>query len=322
MGVTGSNRPATSPLAALLLLLLADLLLGIWLKLHRPQGLPYYFLINAPTLGLTSLVWRLLPKPVLEGVGEQVAVGLTSKAVRYLLIIGMASLAAASLFFGAIHVSLVDPGTTAMVHVVRGSQRDAHPNGAVPVDSFRLDRLTSSIVNLQRIKPFGETFWLYTSSHVLYRDARTFAWWPAEFAYPADFVAMSGLAVLPTPWIIGDVVDKQLRFTLRDQAGADLASTELNTNPRIISYLPYRPIGEDRVRWSKILDSMGGQSLDTTSRNFTLRLWNKPGWLASALPLRSGDSLNWEVRSLVDSTFLVRGGIRLDAKLADLPLSF
>jgi hypothetical protein len=50
------------------------LLLGLWLKLHYPDGLPWFFLINTPTIGLAASLSGLLPKAQ-QAVSQQLAMG-------------------------------------------------------------------------------------------------------------------------------------------------------------------------------------------------------------------------------------------------------
>jgi hypothetical protein len=316
-----------SPLAALVLLLGVDLLVGIWLKLHHPQGIPIYLLINAPTLGVTSLVWRLLPKRAQEQVGESVAAGLVSGLTRLVLIFLAVGLGITSLFFGALHVSLVDPGTTAVLHVVRGSQRDAGNPTAIPVDSFRLDRLASSVVRLEAIGPQGGSFWLYSSSHVLYSDARSYPWFPADLAYPADFVPMSCVVVLPANRIMSRAAEHDLGLTLRAGVTSEIvARVPLDSVGLLVGFVSPGPfLSQDTARWGLSLDSIGAREPDPDFkrfRSYMLEKWRRAHWVPSTRPLRLGDTLSWEVRSLKDSSLIDSGRLTLNDRIADLHLSF
>lgn len=322
-----SAVPSPSPLGALLLLLALDLGAGIWLKLHHPDGLPIYFLINAPTIGLMSLVWRLLPKRFQEQVGEAMAAALASARGRTILLVVTAGLVVASMFFAAVRVSLADPGATTMVHVVRGTQVAPDSGALARADSFRLDRLTSSVVRVLSVSPSGERIWLYTPSHVLFREVRIWPWIPAGLAYPGDFVPMSTVAILPSAKVMSRVAEHDLSLILRAGATSEvLARAPLDTVGTLVGFVRPGPLlAEDTARWGVSLDPGGRLAADTTFpaiRRFILDRWRRSSWVRSARPLRLGDTLTWEVRSLKDSAMVESGRLTLDARMADLHLSF
>lgn len=322
MSAAGPEAP--SPLRALLLLLVLDLGVGLWLKLHKPSALPLFLVVNAPTLGVTGFFWPLLPKEVKDrlshGLAGWLGAPLASKA---LLAVG-GGLFLASLCFASVTVELLDASTATEIHVVRGTQNTPDSAAVAGATSFRLNRLTTPRSEVLGIAPTGQRLWIYSPTHVLFRDTTLLPWLAVRVQYPADFAPMANVAVLPGPEIMARVRRRDLRLTLREgDGGAVLATELLDTSGAVIGFLRPGPIApEDSARWHARLDP----AADPANQEFValmLRRWSRGSWVPAARPLRQGDTLVWDVRSAADaSPAVARGKVVLDAALADLYLRF
>lgn len=314
--------PRGSPFRALLLLLLLDMAIGLWLKLHKPEALPLFVVVNAPTVGVLGFFWPLLPKETKDRVGVGLAGALDSPlSFRVLLTLG-GCLFVASLFLASVTVELLDSSTATTIHLVRGSQA-ADSGAAAVTDSFRLNRLTTPTSKVLPIRPWGQSLWLYSPTHVLFRDATLMPWLPVHVQYPGDFAAMANIAALPRPKLMSRVRQGDLRLILRErEAGPVVASRMLDTTGAVIGFLrPPRISTEDSTKWHQTLNPTN-DSAQAENVALVLRRWLAASWVSAARPLRQGDTLVWEVRSNRDTSKVKTGRLVLDAPLVDLYLEF
>jgi len=318
--------PRGSPFRALLLLLLLDMAIGLWLKLHKPEALPLFVVVNAPTVGVLGFFWPLLPKDTTDRLGVRLAEALSSTASSRVLLLLGGCLFVASLLLASIRVELLDSDTATTIHIVRGSQGAL--SGEAPVaDSFRLNRLNSPTSKVLPIPPWGQSVWLYSPTHVLFRDGRLMPWLPLHLQYPGDFAPMAVVAALPRSRLMSRLLHGELRLSLRERDGGPvLASRVLDTAGTMIAFLrPSRITAEDSAKWHAKLNTMLNPANDSAQAEnvaLVLRRWLATTWVPTARPLRQGDTLFWEVRSTKDTSTVKTGRVVLDAPLVDLDLKF
>jgi hypothetical protein len=313
-----------SPVKALALLLIIDIAIGVWLKLHNPAALPLFVVVNAPTVGVTGFFWPLLPKDAKDRIGEGIAAVLTSPLTAKSLLALGGTLLLASLALSSVTVTLLDSDTSTTLRVVRGTQTEPDSQALRDAPQIRLSRLTSPQSELLWIRPTGQRVWLYSPTHVLFRDTSLVPWIPVHLQYPQDFTPMAAVAVLPQSEILMQLGQDSLRLILRENGGGEaLASYDLKPYGTVISYLDPGPRGaEDSARWKGRLL----QQADSTREGFIsvmLRRWLAGSWVKASRPLRQGETVSWEVRRKNDSTRIVaKGRLPLNAALADLYLEF
>jgi hypothetical protein len=313
-----------SPLRGLALLLIVDIGIGLWLKLHKPSALPLFVVVNAPTVGVTGFFWPLLPKEAKDRLGAAFAAMLSAPiSTRILLSLG-GTLFLLSLFFASVTVELPDSSTASTIHIVRGTQSLPDAQAMATGDSFRINRLNAPRSEVLRIAPWGQRVWIYTPTHVLFRDTTLLPWLPVRVQYPADFAPMASVAVLPGPEIMARLRRRDLRLQLRESENGPVLATEvLDTSGAMIGFLRPGPIAsEDSARWHRRLDPTG----DPANQEFLalmLQRWLRASWIPASRPLRQGDTLAWDIRSETDtSRSVARGRVVLNGSLADLYLKF
>ena len=100
--------------------------------------------------------------------------------------------------------------------------RDAPPQ-------IRLSRLTSSRSELLWIRPTGQRVWLYSPTHVLFRDTSLVPWIPVHLQYPQDFRSMAAVAVR----ILGrQEVPQTVKFGRTSAGKRDQREQLMRTTPR------------------------------------------------------------------------------------------
>lgn len=320
------DPPESSPLRALVLVLLIDAGIGLWLQLHNPSALPLYVVLNAPTVGVMGFFWPLLPKEVKDPIGAGIARLLLSRRGGFALLVVGGTLLLASLFFSSVTVALLDPSTSAALRVVRGSQLAPDSQAVRTAVSLRLNRLTTPESAVFSIRPTGQRVWLYSPTHVLAQEARLLPWIPLRLQYPDDFVPMARIVVLPGSSMLMRAKQQELLLTVREGvAGPVLARLRLDSAGTIIAFLAPAPFAPaDTARWETLLNPQR----DTTERvrQFTAGMLGRvlrARWVPSARPLHLGETVAWDVQSAMDSTRTVgRGTLSLDAPVADLYLKF
>jgi hypothetical protein len=310
----------------LVLVITLDLLLGLWLKLHYPDGLPWFFLVNTPTIGLAAFIWGLLPKPQQEAVSEQLGAAMESRAVQRTMFAAIVTLGAGSLFVAGLNVTLLDSGTSTTLHLVRGTQAEADARAMQGATSFVLDRLSTPHHLVRPITPLGERVWLYSPTHVLQRDVRLLPWWPVDLVYPTDFATQARVAVVPDQSVLDPLSRPRGTLVLRlGDTRAELVRLALSDSTIIVSLIDPGRVGQDDLdRWTVWLDSLPHDTTSAAMRRFhdeMVRHWRVYRWVRPARPLRQGDTLTWELRSAADSLLQERR-LPLDAATVDLHLTF
>jgi hypothetical protein len=326
--VTSSGPPVqlTPALRALGLILVVDVAIGLWLKLHDPDNLALFFLVNAPVIGIGSALWGLFPKTEQETASNWVGARLSSPTMRRVLLVLSAGLLLASLFFSSIEIDLVDPGAAASVMVVRGSQD--HPDSVAvrTADTIRLNRLTTPAHAVVRVSPLGSRLWLHSATHTSFQDLHLWPWVPARFQYPDDFVPLAAISVLP-----GDTLTMRLGDSLwltlhqGSRIGPVYGRALLKPSGFTVGFFePSRPPPAVLQRWS---DSLLAVTIapDTARRrryvDGQVRLWAKGAWVAASHPIRVGEDVFWEVRDPSDSLH-AEGKLRVTDAISDLHLRF
>ncbi|MGH3118339.1 MAG: hypothetical protein ACRDQ2_14750 [Gaiellales bacterium] len=313
-----------SPLRGLLLLLVVDIGIGLWLKLHKPSALPLFIVVNAPTIGVTGFFWPLLPKDAKDRLGAAFAAALSAPLSAAILLAIGGTLFVLSLFFASVTVELLDSSTATNIHLVRGTQSAPDSQAMATAVSFRLNRLNAPRSEVLGIAPWGQRVWIYSPTHVLFRDTTLLPWFPVRVQYPADFAPMANLAVLPGAEIMARLRRRDLRLSLHESEGGAVLATELlDTSGTVIGFLRPGPIAaEDSARWHRRLDPAN----DPANQEFLalmLQRWLRASWVPAVRPLRQGDTLVWDVRSGTDtSRSVARGRVVLNGSLADLYLKF
>jgi hypothetical protein len=322
----GASVQLTPALRALALILVIDLAIGLWLKLHDPDNLALFFLVNAPVIGIGSALWGLFPKAEQESASNWLSHRLGSPTTIRLLLVLSAVLLLVSLFFSSIEINLVDPGTAASVMVVRGSQDRPDSVAVRAADTIRLNRLTTPARSVVRVNPLGSKLWLYSATLTSYHDLRLWPWVPARFQYPDDFVPLAAIAVLPWDTLAMRLRDS-LWLTLRQgsRIGPVLSRALLDRPGFTVGYFaPARPSPLVLQRWSDSLLSVIS-SPDTARRRAYVEdqvgRWARGRWVVASRPIRVGEDVFWDVRGKSNSVH-AEGKFRVTDAISDLHLRF
>jgi hypothetical protein len=297
-------------LRALAVLLLLDLAVGIWMRLHAERWLSF-FVTHLPVLGLAAAAWGVAP----DGAKTWLTGALRALLARRGLLVGLwlsiAVLATASLLCSTVQVESVDPGVRTRLRVVEGDRTLADSARFTVAATSPLNRLTTPIAFRVWLPPTGRRVWVHgpglaTASRLV------LPWIPTAFQYPDDFDSLATVAAVPAPSMLRLLADARMRpeLTLRD--GVDtatvLARAPLATLHAVVVGFP-DPAAPDSAtlgRWAErlriyftdttaTLDSAAAADRDHDVAG-TLRQWAAVERRRSVRPIVVGDLLRWEVR--------------------------
>lgn len=314
-GTAGKALPPE--LRALVVLVLLDLLTGVWLGLHTKGVLSVFLAPQIPAVGAGALFWGFLPDEPKAAFGRWLAWRLGQRGVFWTAVsLGGAGLIATG-FLSTVVVDSVDPGISTPLHVLRGTWRRPDTAGAAVL---RLNRLTSPQYHRLAIWPTGSPVWLHTATHITARDRAVRPWIPLRLQYPDDFEPMVTVAVLPVDKVRPKLSrgDTRLRVTAEDSSV--LADTALSESAFLLGYAERSgPDEQARARWRAWLLAVNPDTAEFV--NPLLEFWSGTRWIPATRPLRLGERLAWEVRGAAGGV-LASGTLDLDDVVTDLHLVF
>jgi len=297
-------------LRALAVLLLLDLAVGIWMRMHAERWLSF-FVTHLPVLGLAAAAWGVAPDEAKQWVTGGARAALARAAVLRGLALLVVALATASLLCSTVRVESVDPGVRTRLRIVEGARTLADSARVAAAPTAPLNRLTTPIAFRVWMPPFGRRVWVYgpglasASRHVLPLV-------PTTFQYPDDFDSLATLAAVPAPAMLRLLADTNARPVLTVRDGVDtsavLARAPLVALHAVVVGFP-EPATPDTVTLARWSERLRTYFTDTTSAQDsaavaardqdvegTLRQWAAVARLRSARPLVVGDLVRWEVR--------------------------
>ena len=214
--------PHVTRLASVIALIAINALLGAWMHLNFPAGLPSFSFASV-FFGIPTVLGLLPPAEKdgwVRGTMQKVRAWLARPAVCVGLWWTFVGLVALGTSCSSLRVE-TDRGKSATVRVVEGSQ--TRPSAAAIGRAQRLSvgRDQSVSARLRPVWPVTGSFWAYTSSHVSQTDRSVLPWRPARWVYPDDFDEIVTLFVLPTKAANATVSSTAgpLRFLLLGAAG-------------------------------------------------------------------------------------------------------
>lgn len=302
------------------MLIVVDVLVGIWLTLHTRGALSSYLAPQLPAIGFGALCWGFLPDSPKKAFGEWLVRVLVAAPV-YRTIIAAGSVALlGSLFVSTVIVESVDPAVSTRIHIARGTPGTGASDQLETPGERRLNRLTTPLREHFAILPLGEQVWAFSPTHVTTASQRLMPWRPVVLQYPDDFEPMAAVEVLPSDPSLDKLSRGNLRLQLKteDAGGSVLAEGVLLEGSTRIAFTEPAPLADQTIaRWKSNLERV--EKSPEYVRPM-LDAWRVTHWMATRRPLRLNDRLYYEV-SAPSGTILSKGQLTLNDVVTTLDLS-
>ncbi len=296
-------------LRALAVLLLLDLAVGIWMRLHAERWLSF-FVTHLPVLGLAAAAWGVAPDDAKSWVTGAARAALARRAVLRALALLLGVLATASLLCSTVRVESVDPGVRTRLRMVEGGRtlEDSARFAAAP--TAPLNRLTTPVAFRVWMPPTGRRVWV-AGPGLASASRLVLPWVPTTIQYPDDFDSLATLAAVPAPAMLRLLADSSARpvLTIRDgvDTSAVLARAPLAALRAVVVGFP-EPAPPDTATLGRWTERLRAYLTDTTALQdsaalaardadvaATLRQWAAVERRRSVRPLVVGDLLRWEL---------------------------
>jgi len=317
---TAARAPAAPvapvELRILVVLLLADLGVGLWMRLHAERWLSF-FVTHLPVLALAGAAWGLLTDDARQWLRGRARALLASRRLLVALGATLALLATLSVSCSTITVQASDDMVRVPVRVVAGERTAGDSAAFAAAPSHALTRLTSPLAARVWIPPVGRRMWVYAPG--LATVSRVVVpWVPTRLHYPEDFDSLATLLVLPHPSLAlarcGDAAPVLTVRNARDPRVVLLAAPLGADDCLRGVHLGFPEVARpDSASWARI-GALAGLALrdTTTTTDSAARAEADSMWRAdvraavdkwrgaraapSALPLVIGDSIAWDLR--------------------------
>lgn len=297
-------------LRALAVLLLLDLAVGIWMRLHAERWLSF-FVTHLPVLGVAGVAWGVAPEPAKRWLAERARAALARGALLAGLSTLVVALATASLLCSTVQVESLDPNVRTRLRVVAGDRTLADSARLAAAPSAPLNRLTTPVAFRVWMLPTGRRVWV-SGPGVATASRLVLPWVPTTFQYPDEFDTLATLAALPAPALLRFIADTATRPVLTVRDGVDsttvLATAPLTAMRAVLVGFP-EPAAPDSATVERWRDRLRIYFTDTTvvADSFalaardeevagTLRQLAAVDRRRSVRPLVVGDLLRWELR--------------------------
>jgi hypothetical protein len=305
---TPAPRPGMPhALRAIVVLLLLDLFIGIWMRLHAERWLAF-FLTHLPVLGLAGILWGFTPDESKQWLEQRMRRALESRWTWVASSVLVLALLAVGAVYTSVHVELEDPAVRTPVRLVRG-ERTRRDTAAVRTASAEpLNRLTSPVTFSVWLPPTGRRMWVYAGT-LASASKRVMPLWPTRVRYPDDFDTLATLAVLPAPSMLLYTSDTAAppTLTIREAGTAiELARAPLKGMRAVMIGFPEIASSDSAARalWREPLRAFfAGEAASETEVESTLAMWLGAHRETSSRPLILNEVLRWEVH-LADGRLL------------------
>src|SRR5688500_4540184 len=298
---------------AFALLLLLDLLVGIWMRLHAERWLTF-FVTHLPVLGVAAAAWTLATDDARSWLRDRLRTLLGHRAALLGLLALVGGLGALSLLHSTVQVASVEPAARTRLRVVAGDRTAADSTRFRAAASQALNRLTSPVAFGIWLPPTGRRVWVHAPGFVS-AGRLVLPWIPTRLQFPDDFEALATVAVLPAPALLGLAGDATAPMVLTLRDGAD-GATVLGTAPlsgvtAVLFGFP-EPAAPDSATLAAWRERLRGYLTDPTPAadsaeaaqrradveqdvDGTLRRWVGAARRPSGRPVVVGDLLRWEL---------------------------
>jgi hypothetical protein len=245
---TAESRSARSRLRkSVAALLVLDLVAGAWMYLHAPELLPKLSLANFAIFGISGVL-RVLPDDDRAALAKKPISALRSGLSRRNAPRTLAALILAVLVIGAFTSSVrvrSSGGATAHIQVIDGSESSFTMDAATDVDTLTLAQSGGEVIARRFIRPWGQTVWAHTATHVSQGTRIALPWRPARWTYPEDFDEQVTLFVLPTSSAVSTLDSRRPAFVLSDVAGRELVRDTVHSRGARIAFSARQPSQAD-----------------------------------------------------------------------------
>lgn len=301
-------------LRVLATLLAADLLLGVWMRLHAERWLAF-FVTHIPVVGIAAAAWGFASDDAKAWLRQRLQDALRSRAVLGALVALLALLLGGSLVTSTVRVESVDPDARTRLRVVAGDRTLADSAAFSAAAAAPLNHLTTPVAFRVWLTPIGRRVWVYGPGRAT-ASLVVFPWLPTSVQYPDDFEGLATVAVLPLPTMFGLVRDSLARAELvvRDarDSTVQLATVPITTLGGALLAFPEAATPDSAAldAWrarlrafftdsAALADSIGHPEARAERDREVERAfaeWRVAPWRRTRRPIAVGDVLRWELR--------------------------
>jgi hypothetical protein len=286
MGANSPGAPRLTQLVALVPLILLDIVVGLWLRLHA-GGLVAWVSANVVAVVVT-IVTQLLPDDTVKDAKLQFANALRSRKLARLLWVALLGAVVAGSTVSSVHVTPDDPSNR--------------------TDLYRVDDLVV-------VPPWGRNVQLVSQSRRT-ADTRVYPWKPTSLSYPSQFDSAVTVALLPTGDFIAALADGPLRIAVLNDSGTPAVIAD-DTLHRVQSLVlsfgnPGTPDSTTRRAWTNIVTTQN-PGVDPALAGQLVDDWVQHSrWTRTTQTLKRGDRLrivvlNAKGDTLASDTLTVSG---------------